>query len=83
VKFDVVGEIEDVETIAAGPSVKVRKFLRKTYGRGNWRKLKGVATVRFPNGRLHRVDSTGMRLTVLENGISKLKVTWTSHETTH
>ena len=55
-KFDVVGAIEQVETIAAGPSVKVRKFLRKTYGRGNWRKLKGVATVRLPNGRLHRVE---------------------------
>jgi len=56
VKFDIVGEIRDVETIAAGPSVKVRAFLRKTYGRGNWRKLKGVANVRLPNGRLHRVE---------------------------
>ena len=55
-KFDIVGEIRDVETIAAGPSVKVRAFLRKTYGRGNWRKLKGVANVRLPNGRLHRVE---------------------------
>jgi len=41
VKFDVVGGIEHVETIAAGPGVKVRSFLRKTYGRGRWRKLKG------------------------------------------
>jgi hypothetical protein len=56
VKFDVVGAIEEVETIAAGPSVKVRKFLYKTYGRGNWRKRKGVATVRLPNGRFHRVE---------------------------
>jgi hypothetical protein len=30
VKFEVIGEIEQVETIAAGPSVKVRSFLRKT-----------------------------------------------------
>lgn len=56
VKFDVVGAIEQVEPIAAGPSVKVRSFLRKTYGRGRWRKLKGVATVRLPNGSLHRVE---------------------------
>ena len=34
VKFDVVGAITNVETIAAGPSVKVRSFLRKTFGRG-------------------------------------------------
>jgi hypothetical protein len=56
VKFDVVGAITNVETIAAGPSVKVRSFLRKTYGRGRWRKLKGVATVRLRNGKLRRVE---------------------------
>ena len=55
-KFDIVGAIKEVETIAAGPSVTIRKFLRKTYGRGNWRKLKDVETVRLPNGRLHRVE---------------------------
>ena len=55
-KFDVVGGIEQVATIAAGPSVKVRSFLRKTYGRGRWRKLKGIATVRLPNGNLRRVE---------------------------
>jgi len=56
VKFDVVGAITNVETIATGPSVKVRSFLRKTYGRGRWRKLKGVATVRLRNGKLRRVE---------------------------
>jgi hypothetical protein len=56
VKFDVVGAITNVETIAAGPSVKVRSFLRKTYGRGRWRKLKGVAMVRLRNGKLRRVE---------------------------
>jgi hypothetical protein len=55
-KFEVVGEIEEVETIAAGPSVKIRAFLRKTYGRGRWRKRKGVANVRLPNGSLRRVE---------------------------
>lgn len=53
--FDLVGGIEQVETIAAGPSVKVRSFLRKT-GRGRWRKLKGIATVRLRNGNLRRVE---------------------------
>ena len=55
-KFDVVGTIAQVETIAAGLSIKVRSFLRKTYGRGRWRKLKGIATVRLPNGKLRRVE---------------------------
>lgn len=52
----IVGPVEQIETIAAGPSVKVRAFLRKTYGRGHWRKLKGVALVRLQNGRLRRVE---------------------------
>ena len=55
-KFEVVGAIQRVETIAAGPSVKVRSFLRKTYGRGRWRKLKGLATVRLRNGKCRRVE---------------------------
>ena len=55
-KVDVVGAITEIEPIAAGPSLKVRAFLRKAYGRGRWRKLTGVATVRLPNGRLRRVE---------------------------
>ena len=55
-KFDVVGTITQVETIAAGVSVKLRSFLRKSYGRGRWRKMKGLATVRLPNGKLRRVE---------------------------
>ena len=55
-KFDVVGEIEEIETIATGSRVKIRTFLRKTYGRGRWRKRKGVGTIRLPNGILRRVE---------------------------
>ena len=54
--FDVIGRIEQVETIAEGTSVRVRSFLRKAYGRGRWRKLKGIATIRLPNGTLRRVE---------------------------
>jgi hypothetical protein len=56
VTFEVIGRIEQVETVAAGPSVKVRSFLWKIYGRGRWRKLKGIATVRLANGNLRRVE---------------------------
>lgn len=55
-KFEIVGEIEQAETIASGRGVKVRTLLQKIYGRGRWRKRKGVATVRLPNGRLRRVE---------------------------
>jgi hypothetical protein len=56
VTFELVGAIEQIETIAVGPSLKVRSFLRKTYGPGRWRKMKGVATVRLSNDRLRRVE---------------------------
>jgi hypothetical protein len=56
VKFEIVGEIEQTETIASGSSVKVRERLQKVYGRGRWRKRKGVASVRLQNGKLRRVE---------------------------
>ncbi len=49
--FEIVSEITDVETIAVGTGVRDRARLRKRYGRGRWRKVKGVAKVRLPNGR--------------------------------
>jgi hypothetical protein len=55
-KFQVVGQIKDVEIIASGSGIRVLRFLRRFYGRGQWRKLKGVATVRLPNGALRRVE---------------------------
>jgi hypothetical protein len=56
VKFEVVGEIEQSETIASGSNIRVRERLRKIYGHGRWRKRKGVATVRLKNGKLRRVE---------------------------
>lgn len=55
-KFELVGPIANVEAIAAGPAIRIRSYLRKAYGRGRWRKMKGMATVRLPNGVLHRVE---------------------------
>jgi len=54
--FEIIGEIEAIETIAVGASVKVRSLLRKMYGRGRWRKRKGTGTVRLPNGNIRRVE---------------------------
>jgi len=55
-QFEVVGQIAYIEVIATGSRVRVRRYLRKTYGPGRWRKLKGVATVRLPNGALRKVE---------------------------
>lgn len=54
--FEVVGPIRDIEVIARGPGVQIRSYLRKAYGRGRWRKVKGTATVRMPNGARREVE---------------------------
>lgn len=62
-KFEIVGSIANVETIASGLGVRVRSRLCKVYGQGRWRKLKGPALIRLPNGALGRVEVHDMKLT--------------------
>ena len=55
-KFEIIGKIEAIETIAVGRGIRVLPYLQKTYGCGRWRKLKGIAYVRLPNGNVRRVE---------------------------
>lgn len=48
--FELIGEISNVEIIAIDKSIREIKRLRKLFGRGRWRKLKGIAIVRLPDG---------------------------------
>jgi len=50
--FDIISEINDIEVIARGHGVDARHRLNRTYGRGNWRKLKGRAWVEYRDGRV-------------------------------
>ena len=54
--FEILGEITVVETIAAGAGIRDIKRLRKNYGKGRWRKMKGVARVRLENGRVRLAE---------------------------
>ncbi len=56
IEADVVGEIVEIELIAAGNSIRDIRRLRKHYGAGRWCKLKGVAWVRFPDGAVLRAE---------------------------
>jgi hypothetical protein len=56
VDFQIVGEIGEVETIATGRGVRDRARLRRQYGRGRWRKLKGVASVRLLDGTIRLAE---------------------------
>ena len=52
IKFEVVGEIANVETMTQGNGIRDLSLLRKQYGLGNWRKKKGIAQVRLPDGSI-------------------------------
>lgn len=54
--FEIIGRITDVETIAIGRKIRDLTRLRREFGAGRWRKLKGAATVRLLNGRVRRVE---------------------------
>ena len=54
--FEIVSEITDIETIAEGLGVRDRTRLRKQHGRGRWRKLKGIASVRLVSGRIRLAE---------------------------
>ena len=55
-KYEIIGRITNGEVIASGPGVRLRRYLRRVYGAGRRRKLKGFATVRLPNGALRKVE---------------------------
>jgi len=51
-KFKILGEIRDIETIVSGRGVYIRRYLERAYGRGRWRKMKGIAIVELADGTI-------------------------------
>ena len=63
--FEIISPIENIEIIAAGSNIRDIERLRKTYGNGRWRKLKGTALVRLADGfeceaELHWYEAHGL-----------------------
>jgi hypothetical protein len=56
VDFEIIGQIADVEVITTGGSIRELHRLGKIYGQGRWRKLKGTAMVRLPDGIVARAE---------------------------
>jgi hypothetical protein len=50
--FELLTEIGQIETIASGRAIRDRRRLNREYGKGRWRKLKGVAVVRLADGTI-------------------------------
>ncbi len=63
--FEVIGDITNIERIAVSGSIRDLERLRKNYGPGRWRKLKGFALVRLEDGtkcdaELHWYEAHGI-----------------------
>lgn len=55
-QFKITGPILSIQTIAAGKSVRESKRLRKFYGGRRWKKLKGLASIRLPDGTIRMAE---------------------------
>ncbi|HEV7733325.1 MAG TPA: hypothetical protein VGR62_14230 [Candidatus Binatia bacterium] len=54
--IELIGVITQPTTIAIGRGIRELDHLTRAYGAGRWRKRKGMATVRLPNGSLCRAE---------------------------
>ena len=54
--FEIVGEITVLETIASGHGIRDLKRLRRNYGKGRWRKVKGMARIRLRSGHIRLAE---------------------------
>ena len=64
-RFEIASDLRDVETFATGSGIRELPRLIKVYGRGRWRKRKGIAEIRLPDGELllaelHWYEATGI-----------------------
>jgi len=64
-RFEIIDKISEVETFATRHGIRELARLNKVYGKGRWRKRKGIATVRLPDGaerlaELHWYEATGI-----------------------
>jgi hypothetical protein len=54
--FEIVGPITNVETIAVGAAIHDIERIRKQFGRGRWRKLKGDTVVKLSDDTTRQAE---------------------------
>ena len=54
--FKIVGKIEQERTFATGSGIREITRLRKVYGKGRWRKRKGIAKIQFQDGTIQTAE---------------------------
>ncbi len=63
--FEIIDAIAEVEVIAVGGAISDVMRLRRQFGPGRWRKMKGIARVRLEHGQtrlaeLHWYEAHGI-----------------------
>jgi hypothetical protein len=63
--FEIISDITNIENIAIGNNIREINRLRKYYGNGRWRKMKGIATILLNkisilNVELHWYEANGI-----------------------
>ena len=54
--FTLLSDITEIEIIAVNTGIREVERLRKQYGKGRWRKLKGIATILLHDGTAHTAE---------------------------
>jgi hypothetical protein len=70
--FEILSEINDIEIIAISRQIRDIRRLKRSYGEGRWRKLKGRATVRLPDGTVSMAEIHWYEMTSV--GRKELKI---------
>lgn len=56
VKFTIIGMINRQRTFATGKGIRDVKRLQRIYGKGRWRKRKGIARIRLQDGTIQTAE---------------------------
>jgi len=78
--FSIISDITDEEVIAVGNSIRDLPRLRKLYGDGRWRKMKGLPPFNSATDASAKPKFTGMKRTASDEKSSSAKDTWIKHE---
>lgn len=55
-RFEIISTISNVEIIATGSGIRDRARLNRRFGKGRWRKIKGIAKVKLLDGSIHTAE---------------------------
>ncbi len=54
--FEIIGKITNIDIIAVNNSIRDLERLKKIYGQGRWRKLKGIATIKLADNTVIQAE---------------------------